>query len=75
MSRRRSPGSRLSWEWLVARADEIWLPLTVGSLICGVVAAALGFATMQLLWRWHVVQRWERRRTLRRLRAGRAEGD
>lgn len=65
----------LSWEWLVARADQIWLPLTTGALICGALAAALGFVTIQLIWRWHVVQRWERRRTLRRLRAGRAESD
>ncbi|HSG90689.1 MAG TPA: DUF2062 domain-containing protein [Pseudomonadales bacterium] len=58
----------LSWDWLLARAEAIWAPLLVGSLICGLVAALIGFTTVHVLWRWHVVQRWERRRALRRMR-------
>lgn len=58
----------LSWSWLVERAEAIWAPLLLGSLTCGVIASALGYAGIHLVWRWHVVQRWERRRTLRRLR-------
>lgn len=58
----------LSLEWLLARLGTIWRPLLVGSLICGTVAALIGWTAIQGLWRWNVVQRWERRRSLRRLR-------
>ncbi|MEE4380993.1 MAG: DUF2062 domain-containing protein [Pseudomonadales bacterium] len=63
---------QLSWAWLSARLEQLWMPMLVGCLLCGVVAGTVAWGTMQLFWRWHVVQRWERRRTLRRLRA--AEG-
>jgi uncharacterized protein (DUF2062 family) len=63
----------LSWDWLVARVDALWAPLLVGSLICAVTASALGWSVVQLVWRVSVVQRWEKRRTLRRLRAARPE--
>lgn len=58
----------LSWEWLSTQASAIWLPMLVGALVCGLTLSALGFAAVQITWRWSVVQRWERRRTLRRLR-------
>ena len=63
----------LSWDWMQARMGQIWAPLLLGSLVCGVVSGFLGWAGMQIIWRWHVVQRWERRRNVRRLRAVMAE--
>lgn len=63
----------LSWDWMRARMGQIWAPLLLGSVVCGVVSAFLGWAGMQVIWRWHVVQRWERRRNVRRLRAIMAE--
>ncbi len=63
----------LSWEWMRARLGQIWAPLWLGSVVCGLVSAFLGWGSMQLVWRWHVVQRWERRRNVRRLRAIMAE--
>ena len=54
--------------WLSQRAGEIWQPLALGCFILGVIASAAGFFGTQLLWRWHVLQRWEKRRMLRRLR-------
>ncbi|NBQ11974.1 MAG: DUF2062 domain-containing protein [Gammaproteobacteria bacterium] len=54
--------------WLSQRVGEIWQPLALGCLILGVLASAAGFFGTQLLWRWHVLQRWEKRRMLRRLR-------
>lgn len=59
----------LSWEWFRIRMAQIWAPLLVGSLVTGAASAGLGWASMQVIWRWHVVQRWERRRNARRLRA------
>ena len=60
---------QVSWEWFRTRIGQIWAPLLLGSVVCGLVSGFLGWAGMQLFWRWHVVQRWERRRNVRRLRA------
>lgn len=65
----------LSWAWFVLRLEAIWLPLLVGSLVCAVIASLLGWLSVQALWRISVVQRWERRRTLRRLRSEGAEDE
>ncbi|MEY3042455.1 MAG: hypothetical protein RLZZ174_1537 [Pseudomonadota bacterium] len=58
-----------TFSWLSQRAEEIWQPLLLGCLLLGVVSGAGGFLGTQLLWRWHVLQRWEKRRMLRRLRS------
>lgn len=63
----------LSWSWLFERWGSIWQPLFLGALACGLVSALLGWLSARLFWRWHVVQRWEHRRTVRRLRALQAE--
>lgn len=63
----------VSWEWLRDRLAQIWAPLLLGSVVIGAVSAFLGWGVMQILWRWHVVQRWERRRNVRKLRALMAE--
>ncbi len=60
---------QVSWEWFRVRLGQIWAPLLLGSVVSGVVSGFLGWAGMQLFWRWHVVQRWERRRNVRKLRA------
>lgn len=59
---------QISWDWLWVRLGQIWAPLLLGSVVSGLLSAFLGWAGMQLFWRWHVVQRWERRRNVRRLR-------
>ncbi len=41
---------------------DIWWPLLLGSLILGSTLAALGYATIRILWRYMVVQRWSKRR-------------
>ena len=65
----RVEGIELSLEWLVAQAGLVWKPLLVGSLLCGVAAGGTGYFVSGWLWRRQVIQRWERRRALRRLRA------
>lgn len=52
---------RLSWDWLQATFDEIWLQLLLGSLICGVLLGALGFLAMRIFWRWYVIRKYQRR--------------
>jgi len=45
---------------------EIWKPLLLGSLVCGVVSATVGYFAIQLIWRRMVQRSWERRRRRRR---------
>ena len=40
----------LSWDWLVLRLKEIWLPLIVGCLTCGVVAGGCGYGVTYFYW-------------------------
>lgn len=63
-------GIELSLDWLVTQAGHVWKPLLLGSLLCGVIAATAGYFLSLWLWRRQVIQRWERRRALRRLRDG-----
>lgn len=45
--------------------QQIWWPLTVGSLACGIVAGLLGYGGVLLLWRLHLVRRIRQRAVLR----------
>ncbi|MAZ89806.1 MAG: ATP-binding protein [Cellvibrionaceae bacterium] len=55
----------LSWEWFSTEFTKLWRPLVVGSLICGVVFGGIGYISIQLFWRWHVVRNWEKRKRRR----------
>lgn len=41
----------LSWSWLVTQLLLIWKPLLLGSLLCGVVCAILGYVLTRVFWR------------------------
>lgn len=51
----------LSVEWIAAELNAIWKPLYVGSLVLGSLLAGLGYGTMRLYWRWHVLKRFRKR--------------
>ncbi|NIB41261.1 DUF2062 domain-containing protein [Pseudomaricurvus alkylphenolicus] len=55
----------LSWEWFSTEFTKLWQPLVVGSLLAGLVVGCLGYISMQLFWRWHVVRNWEKRKARR----------
>ena len=40
----------VSWAWIASRLAEIWMPLIVGCLTCGLTLGALGFIAVQLYW-------------------------
>ena len=61
-------GIELSMDWLVTQAGRVWRPLLLGSLLSGAIAGSAGYFLSAWLWRRQVIQRWERRRALRRLR-------
>ncbi len=57
---------QLSWDWVQTELVQIWQPLLVGSLTCGIFFGTLGYGAMQIFWRWQVVHHW-RQRSQRRL--------
>lgn len=58
----------MGWEWLSSGLLAVWQPFLLGCLICGFFFASLGYFTINTLWRWQVLQRWEARRERRRQR-------
>lgn len=57
---------QLSVEWIANSLDQIWLPLYFGSLIVGVISGVLAYIGIRGYWRWHIVQRYRKRRYRRR---------
>lgn len=57
-----------SMTWIWQELSWLWQPFLLGSLLVGSLAALLGYVTVQLLWRLHVVSalRSRRRRQPRR---------
>jgi uncharacterized protein (DUF2062 family) len=58
----------VSLDWLTNGLLLIWQPLLLGCLVNGFFFGSLGYFTIQGIWRWSVLQRWEAR-AQRRLRA------
>ncbi len=52
----------LSVEWMTTSLGDIWQPLLLGSFLCGVIAAILGYLIIRGFWRWHVVASMRRRK-------------
>jgi uncharacterized protein len=56
----------LSWQWLRSEFIDIWQPLLLGCLVCGLAAAFMGAGLVRLAWRIQVVLRWRARARARR---------
>lgn len=54
-----------SLEWFTQEMLIIWKPLLTGSLIFGTAAALVGYVTVRLLWRLHILRRVSGRRRRR----------
>jgi len=54
-----------SWEWFSTEFTRLWQPLVAGSLLCGVVFGGVGYISIQVFWRWHVLRNWEKRKLRR----------
>lgn len=60
----------LSWEWLGTGLAAIWEPFLLGCAVCGLTFGALGYITIRILWRLHIVSAIkERRRRKHRLKS------
>lgn len=53
---------QLSWDWLEHGLGPMWKPLLLGCLICAVLSALIGWAALELFWRWSVTNRYRARR-------------
>jgi uncharacterized protein len=51
-----------SWQWIAANG----VPFLWGCLVCGVIAAILGYLGIRLFWRLHIINAWNKREKLRR---------
>lgn len=52
----------LSLAWLSMEFHQVWQPLLLGCLLCGLLTGLLGAGIVRLLWRMQVVLRWRARR-------------
>jgi uncharacterized protein (DUF2062 family) len=66
-----------SSRWLTDSLAQVWQPLVLGSIICGLLFGSLGYFVINMLWRWRVSVHWkrrkERRETARKLLATRPD--
>jgi uncharacterized protein (DUF2062 family) len=60
------PETAMTMEYLVEGMAQIWRPLFCGSLLCGAIAAVIGYFAMRLLWRFHVLSAGKKRRQRRK---------
>ncbi len=65
----------LSMEWLTQGVSQIWLPLLLGSIVCGLVFSMLSYFTIRYLWLWHVGQNWRKRQDRRRQKCSNRKAD
>ena len=52
----------LSMDWLATELVAIWQPFLLGCFICALVSGTLGYITIRLLWRLHLVRHIKERR-------------
>jgi len=50
-----------SFHWILSKLGEIWLPLLVGSVICGIISSILGYFIVRFIWRIMVILQLKRR--------------
>ena len=53
------------WETLKTQLELIWQPFLLGCLICGLVSGVIGYISLRLMWRLHVLRRWRARNELK----------
>ena len=58
----------MTTQWLIDEFSLLWKPILLGSLIVGVLSAALGNMIVRLLWRLQVIKRWKERKARKLLK-------
>lgn len=57
----------LTWQWLREELIPVWQPLLVGSVTAGTIVAFIGYFTVRIIWRIHVIRQWKIRVRKKRL--------
>ncbi len=52
----------LTFDWFQASVSSIWWPMLLGCLLLGVISAIIGYFSIHLFWRMHIIQRMKARR-------------
>jgi len=65
---KRSFRVELTMDWLTGDLLTIWKPLVTGSLVLAVVASAVGYVTIRVIWWFSVMERMKLRRARLRRR-------
>lgn len=52
----------LSWQWMWHTLGDLWMPLFLGSVVVGLVLGVVGYFTIDIFWRMHVIKNWKSRR-------------
>lgn len=55
----------ISLDWLAAQLANVWQPLLLGSLVCGIAFGLTSFVMVRIYWRWKVKRNWHFRKLLR----------
>ncbi len=63
----RDRGFEPSLDWFWYELGNIWQPLYLGSVICGVVVALAGYGLVHLAWRLHIRAHLRRRARRRKI--------
>lgn len=58
----RGVSFEVSVDWLTGTFLSIWQPMLLGTVLCGAVAALVGFVALDLLWRYSLVNYKARKR-------------
>lgn len=64
---------QLSWEFLLRQMHHIGPPFMLGCVVCGAIAAMIGYFGVRILWRYQVARSWQRRSLKARKRKARSE--
>lgn len=63
----------LSWHWVTNTLPSMWKPLLLGCIVSGLFFGSLGYLLIQWFWRWHVIDRWKKRKLRVRIKRAQAK--
>ncbi|AVQ86637.1 DUF2062 domain-containing protein [Plesiomonas shigelloides] len=49
-------------EWMMQHFSHLFTPFLLGSFVCGIVAAIVGYFAIRGIWRYSVTRNWQKRR-------------
>lgn len=52
----------VSMGWVAASMEQIWQPLYFGSCVSGIILGIVGYTSVRLLWRLHIISRIQEKR-------------